>query len=116
MKKSCNDVILKLNSDDVIVLVDGNKKIPDFNYCQEYIVKGDYKSASIAAASILAKVSRDRYMLELDREFPMYNWAKNKGYLTKEHLEAVDKFGLTVYHRKKFFVKHSQKTSQLTLF
>lgn len=116
MKKACNDVISKLNSEDVYVLVDGNKKIPDFNYCQEYIVKGDYKSASIAAASILAKVSRDRYMLELDKEFPMYNWAKNKGYLTKEHLEAVDKFGLSVYHRKKFFVKHNQKTSQLSLF
>jgi ribonuclease HII len=62
----------------------------------------------------LAKVSRDRYMLELDKEFPQYGWAHNAGYLTKEHLVAVDKYGLTPYHRKSFFKKHFEK--QLTLF
>lgn len=115
MNKSCSEVISKLSSDCVIVLVDGNRLIRNFNYNQEMVVKGDAKSAAIAAASILAKVSRDRFMLELDKEFPQYNWAKNKGYLTKEHLKAVDEFGLTVWHRKKFFKKHFDKTEQLTL-
>ena len=115
MNRACSDVISKLKSDKILVLVDGNKKIPDFSYNQKTIVKGDSKSAAIAAASILAKVSRDRYMLELDKQFPMYQWAKNKGYMTKEHLEAVDRYGLTKWHRKKFFEKHFEKSKQLSL-
>lgn len=114
MKKACLAVISRLESENVFVIVDGNKLIPDFSYSQKYIVKGDGKSASIAAASILAKVSRDRYMVSLDREFPQYFWAKNKGYLTSEHLLAIDKYGVTKYHRKKFLEKHFVK--QLTLF
>lgn len=98
-----------------IVLVDGNKLIPDLPYNQQYIIKGDSKSAAIAAASILAKVSRDRFMQKLAEEFPQYGWEKNKGYLTKAHLEAVDKYGLTKWHRKKFFEKHFQHSHQLTL-
>ena len=115
MNRSCSEVIAKLNSEEVIVLVDGNKKIPDFKYNQETVVKGDEKSASIAAASILAKVSRDRFMKELDKEFPQYYWAENKGYMTKSHLDAVDKYGLCKWHRKKFFTKHFEKAEQLTL-
>ena len=99
--------------DKTIVLVDGNKLIRNFIYPQKYIIKGDSKSASIAAASILAKVTRDRYMVKLHEEFPMYNWAKNAGYLTKEHLEAIDKYGLTKYHRPSFLRKHFEK--QLSL-
>lgn len=115
MKLACESVINKVSKDDnFLVLVDGNKLIRDFSYPQKYIIKGDGKSASIAAASILAKVSRDRYMQELDREFPMYNWKKNAGYLTKEHLDAIDKYGLTKYHRKSFLRKHFEK--QLSLF
>jgi len=57
---------------------------------------------SIAAASVLAKTARDHYMLQLHEEFPMYNWAKNKGYPTKEHREAIRTHGLTKYHRKSF--------------
>ena len=98
----------------MLVLVDGNRLIRNFEYPQQCVVKGDSKSASIAAASILAKVSRDRYMKELDKEFPQYSWAKNVGYLTKEHLDAIDKYGLTKYHRKSFLRKHFEK--QLTLF
>ena len=71
---------------ETLVLVDGNKLIKNFEFNQQYVIKGDSKSASIAAASILAKVTRDRYMTKLHEEFPMYNWAKNAGYLTKEHL------------------------------
>lgn len=115
MNRSCSEVISKLNSENVLVLVDGNKKIPNFKYSQETIIKGDVKSASIAAASVLAKVSRDRFMKELDKEFPQYCWAENKGYMTKSHLEAVDKYGLCKWHRKKFFEKHFEKAQQLTL-
>lgn len=114
MKLVCENIISQIGDKDVLVLVDGNKLIRNFTYPQKYIIKGDGKSASIAAASILAKVSRDRYMLELDKEFPQYGWAHNAGYLTKEHLDAVDKYGLTPYHRKSFFRKHFEK--QLTLF
>lgn len=114
MKKACLSVISRLEGENISVIVDGNKLIPDFSYPQQYIIKGDGKSASIAAASILAKVSRDRYMCELDREFPQYLWAKNKGYLTAEHLAAIDEYGTTKYHRQKFLEKHFAK--QLTLF
>lgn len=115
MNRSCTEIISKLKSEKVIVLVDGNKKIFDFKHMQETVVKGDAKSASIAAASVLAKVSRDRFMKELDKEFPQYCWAENKGYMTKSHLDAVDKYGLCKWHRKKFFEKHFQKSEQLSL-
>lgn len=93
-------------SENILVLVDGNKLIKNFPYEQQFVIKGDSKSASIAAASILAKVTRDRYMLKLHEEFPMYNWAKNAGYLTKEHLDAIDKYGTCKYHRMSFLKKH----------
>ncbi len=100
---------------DSLTLVDGNKLIKNYNYPQQYIIKGDSKSASIAAASILAKVTRDRYMQRLHDEFPMYNWAKNAGYLTKEHIKAIDKYGLTKYHRPSFLRKHFEAVKQLSL-
>ena len=103
MKLACESII---SSAKPLVLVDGNKLIKEFAYPQQYVIKGDSKSASIAAASILAKVTRDRYMQKLHEEFPMYNWAKNAGYLTKEHLEAIDKYGLCKYHRPSFLRKH----------
>ncbi len=115
MKRACEEVIAMTKSKNIKVLVDGNKLIRNFNFPQETIVKGDGKSASIAAASILAKVARDRYMAELDKEFPMYGWAQNKGYMTQAHLEAVDKYGLCKYHRKKFFEKHFETAQQLSL-
>ena len=109
MNIACSSII---NSDSY-VLVDGNKLIKNFSYPQQYVIKGDSKSASIAAASILAKVTRDRYMQKLHEEFPMYNWAKNAGYLTKEHLNAIDKYGICKYHRPSFLRKHFEK--QLSL-
>ena len=115
MNRSCSEVISKLETDKVLVLVDGNKRIPNFKFDQETVVKGDAKSASIAGASVLAKVARDRFMQELDKQFPQYCWAENKGYMTKSHLDAVDKHGLCKWHRKKFFEKHFQKSEQLSL-
>ena len=114
MKLACENIIQNISKNDILVLVDGNKLIRDFNFPQQYIIKGDSKSASIAAASILAKVTRDRYMQKLDEEFPQYNWKQNAGYLTKQHLEAIDKYGVTKHHRKSFLKKHFEK--QLTLF
>ena len=110
MNLACSAII---DNSDVMVLVDGNKLIKNFKYPQQFVIKGDSKSASIAAASILAKVTRDRYMEKLHEEFPMYNWAKNAGYLTKEHLDAIDKHGLCKYHRPSFLRKHFAK--QLSL-
>lgn len=71
-------------------------------YPSEAIVKGDSQSVSIAAASIVAKVTRDRIMLELDKKFPQYQFAKNMGYGTKEHLQAIKQYGITPYHRRSF--------------
>lgn len=94
-----------------LILVDGNRFKPYYNIPYKCIIKGDSKYMSIAAASVLAKTYRDAYMLELHEEFPMYNWAKNKGYPTKEHREAIRKYGLTKYHRRSF----KQLPEQLTL-
>ena len=113
--KAMNVACSSIMQDNALTLVDGNKLIKNYIYPQKFIIKGDSKSASIAAASILAKVSRDRYMEKLHEEFPMYNWAKNAGYLTKEHLDAIDKYGLTKYHRPSFLKKHFAKALQLTL-
>lgn len=126
MRMACTDVINQLYSikddsgspdkNELIILVDGNKKINNFDYSQKYIIKGDATSASIAAASILAKVSRDRYMLKLDEEFPQYKWKENAGYLTKEHMTLIDKYGLCKYHRPSYLEKHFAKQEQLSLF
>jgi ribonuclease HII len=82
--------------------VDGNKFKPINEIPFETIIKGDSKYLSIAAASILAKTYRDAYMERIHEEFPMYNWKQNKGYPTKEHREAIRKYGVTNYHRKSF--------------
>ncbi|WP_242202529.1 ribonuclease HII [Aestuariivivens insulae] len=84
------------------IIVDGNKFKPYLNISHETVVKGDAKFLSIAAASVLAKTYRDLYMDTIHEEFPMYNWKKNKGYPTKEHREAIKKYGITKYHRKSF--------------
>lgn len=116
MRLACQNVIKQVNRDDVLVLVDGNNLIKEFNYPQKFVIKGDARSASIAAASILAKVTRDRYMTALDRKYPAYGWERNAGYLTKEHLDAIDKYGLTEFHRPSFLRKHFEAQKQLSLF
>lgn len=102
MKHAVLDVINQMQDENYLTLIDGNKLIKDFSYPQKFVIKGDSKSASIAAASILAKVSRDRYMEKIHSEYPQYDWMKNKGYLTKTHIEAIKKFGVTKYHRLSF--------------
>lgn len=85
-------------------LIDGNRT-PDLGISAEAVVKGDFKSASIAAASILAKVSRDRYMKELDERYPEYGFAQHKGYGTAQHIEALKKYGPCPEHRTLFIRK-----------
>lgn len=87
-----------------IALVDGNKK-PGLDIAEQTIVKGDSKSANIAAASIIAKVSRDRYMLEMAEKYPEYQFEKHKGYGTKLHYEMLEKYGISPIHRKTFLKK-----------
>lgn len=84
------------------IIVDGNRFTPYQDIPFACIIKGDGKYKSIAAASVLAKTTRDRYMEKIHLEYPMYNWIKNKGYPTAEHREAIRKYGLTKYHRKSF--------------
>lgn len=92
------------------IIVDGNRFKPFNKIPFECIIKGDGKYMSIAAASILAKTYRDEYMQEIHQEFPMYNWKKNKGYPTREHRSAIEKYGPTKYHRKSFKLLPEQLT------
>ena len=112
--KAMGDSILKLNPRPIYIIVDGNRPLEKTFYNSKKlfgtfnnipftsIVKGDSKYMSIAAASVLAKTYRDEYMDKIHEEFPMYNWKQNKGYPTKEHREAIRKYGVTKYHRLSF--------------
>jgi ribonuclease HII len=120
--KGMQESILKLSIVPEFIIVDGNRKlnaklglksnsgkvftVEEIDLLKsiptESIVKGDSKYLSIAAASVLAKTYRDEYMNRIHEEYPMYNWKKNKGYPTKEHREAIRKYGTTKYHRMSF--------------
>jgi ribonuclease HII len=120
--------IVKLDPQPIYIIVDGNSSLHENNDIKNTsikrfsavntntfnaipftsIVKGDSKYLSIAAASVLAKTYRDEYMDLIHEEFPMYNWKKNKGYPTKEHREAIRKYGITKYHRTSFQLLPSQ--------
>jgi ribonuclease HII len=120
--KGMQESVLKLNQTPEFIIVDGNRLLNaklglKSTYGKQFskteikllksipnqsIVKGDSKYMSIAAASVLAKTYRDDYMNQIHEEFPMYNWKKNKGYPTKEHREAIRKYGVTKYHRLSF--------------
>jgi ribonuclease HII len=104
MHKALN--MLKITPEHIII--DGNRFKPFKNIMHTTIIKGDAKYLSIAAASILAKTYRDDYMIEIDKQFPMYNWKKNKGYPTKEHRLAIKEFGITPHHRKSFRLLNDQ--------
>jgi len=120
--KAMQESVLKLNPQPEYIIVDGNAPLIHRNGIKNKggkiftkkeieilhsipntsIVKGDSKFLSIAAASVLAKTYRDEYMNRIHEEFPMYNWKQNKGYPTKEHREAIKKYGVTKYHRMSF--------------
>lgn len=110
MKRSVQK--LKLQPD--IILVDGNKS---FVYDVKVIpiIKGDSKSLSIASASIIAKVVRDKIMMKLAKDYPQYGWDRNKGYPTKEHIEAILRYGACKIHRKTFLRKIYERANQTEL-
>lgn len=99
--KSMQEAVNNLNVKPDILLVDA-VTIPNINIKQEGIIKGDAKSISIAAASIIAKVTRDNMMKEYNELYPEYQFAKNKGYGTKDHLDALRNYGASPIHRKTF--------------
>ncbi|MDE5604251.1 MAG: ribonuclease HII [Eubacterium sp.] len=100
MKRAVDSLEIKPD----LALVDGNR-VPPLDADVETIVKGDGKSASIAAASIIAKVSRDRYMLKLAEQYPQYEFERHKGYPTKLHYEKINEYGISDVHRKSFLKK-----------
>jgi len=110
MKRSVEK--LKIQPD--LILIDGNKS---FSYDAEVIpiIKGDSKSLSIASASIIAKVMRDKIMMKLANDYPQYGWETNKGYPTKEHIEAVLKYGACRVHRVTFLKKIFERANQTEL-
>lgn len=101
-----------LSPQPLFLAIDGNRFRTKLDIPYQCIIKGDGKYADIAAASVLAKTFRDDYMLRLDEEFPMYGWAKNKGYPTREHRLAIREYGLSPYHRRSF----NSEIDQLELF
>ncbi len=99
--------IKKLKKKPQIVLIDGNKLPKINNYKLKNIIRGDQKIPEISAASIIAKVSRDRLVSKMSKKFKKYLWDKNSGYGTKDHIKAIKKFGVTKYHRKTFQPVHN---------
>jgi len=102
--RAMREAISSLQNIPEYILVDG-REIPDLNIPQTAIIKGDSKCFSIAAASIIAKVTRDRLMIQFDEKFPHYQFAQHKGYPTKKHIAAIQKYGKCSIHRKTFRVK-----------
>ena len=103
-----NMALKALSTTPEYIIIDGNRFHTDLTTPWRTIVKGDGKYANIAAASVLAKTHRDEYMMRIAEEYPMYGWAKNKGYPTREHRIAVREYGLSPYHRKTFNVSPEQ--------
>ena len=99
--------IKKLKKKPQLVLIDGNKLPKIYNYNLKNIIKGDQKIPEISAASIIAKVSRDRLLSKMSKKYKKYFWDKNSGYGTKDHIKAIKKFGITKYHRRTFRPVHN---------
>lgn len=112
--KAMKIAVNNLDVEPDIILIDGNKSFV-MNKEIHTVVKGDSKSFSIAAASIIAKVERDRIMKNLSLQYPEYKWEKNKGYPTKEHFGLVRKYGITPFHRKTFLKKFLSEEIQESL-
>ena len=102
MNLACTSVLQRIGTEESLTLVDGNKLIKEYIYPQEYVIKGDAKIYSIGAASIIAKVTRDRIMREYDEVYPEYGFGGHKGYGTAKHIEAIKTIGTCPLHRKSF--------------
>ena len=102
----------KINKSPACIVVDGNQKIPEINFDQWILIKADKLIPVVSAASIVAKVLRDRLMKIYAEKYPVYDFAKNKGYPTKFHVDAVKKFGITEIHRKSFCKKFLEETQK----
>jgi ribonuclease HII len=103
MKEAMTDLRKTISAGEgVLLLVDGNQEIPNLSVAQETVVGGDATVRSIAAASIIAKVTRDRMMADYDAAYPAYGFAKHKGYGTKEHMDALRRIGACPIHRMSF--------------
>lgn len=100
--KAMRIALSKLEAQDVVILVDGDKTIPQIENIQHAVVKGDNKSGAIAAASIVAKVTRDRMMKDYAKVYPQYEWESNKGYGSYAHYEGIRAYGITPLHRRTF--------------
>ena len=98
MRRAVDDLALEPD----LLLIDGNRAIPNARWPQETVVKGDQRSLSIAAASVLAKTTRDALMVTLDADFPVYGWAGHKGYPTAAHYAALAEHGPSPHHRRSF--------------
>ena len=98
--------VKKLKIKPKLILVDGNKSPKIKNYLIKTVIKGDQKIKEISAASIIAKVSRDKLMNKMSKKFKKYKWDLNAGYGTKEHIKAIKKYGITKFHRKTFNPVH----------
>jgi len=113
--KAMWEAVNKLNNPPEFILVDGNQRIPNLLLPQMPVVKGDCLSLSIAAASIVAKVTRDRIMLKYHRKYPEFCFAEHKGYATKTHVEALKTFGPCQIHRKSFKLVRMCEANQIDL-
>ncbi|MEE9438845.1 MAG: ribonuclease HII [Saprospiraceae bacterium] len=115
--KSMHKAIKKLDVVPDYLLIDGNRFLPYKGIPHECIIKGDGKYTSIAAASILAKIYRDIYMLKQHKKHPFYGWQSNKGYPTQEHRDAIATYGVTKLHRQSFRLHYpSNKNDNSLIF
>lgn len=102
MERAVEQAIKNFNQKPDALLIDGNRLPKNLSIPAKAIIKGDHLSLSIASASIIAKVTRDKLMKELSKTYPQYGWEKNSGYGTKEHIEAIEKYGITSIHRRSY--------------
>lgn len=102
MKRALEQVQQNHKIQPTCVLIDGNRLPKNWEISAKSVVKGDHLSLSIASASIIAKVTRDKLMKELSKSYPQYGWDKNAGYGTKEHINAIEKYGITSIHRRSY--------------
>jgi len=111
--KSMHMAVSRLQVKPGLLLIDGNRFTVYKNIPHQCIIGGDARFASIAAASVLAKTYRDEFMMALHNKYPQYNWAQNKGYGTKDHQVALDKYGPCKYHRTSFRLSYNTTFSEI---